>query len=77
MNANPYIVPVTDDTLAPRYRSGELVMVDPAVTPAPDDDVVVTLHDGRQVICTMDAIPAGDKAAIHCVIGRGSRNALA
>lgn len=41
---------VRGDSMHPRYRAGEFVVVEPGVEPQPGDDVVVALHDGRKLL---------------------------
>lgn len=47
---NAYALRVRGDSMHPRYRAGEFVVVEPGVEPLPGDDVVVALHDGRKLL---------------------------
>jgi len=49
-----YTIRIKGNSMAPRYRSGEYVVVDPGVRPKPGADVVVCLKDGRSLIKTLD-----------------------
>ena len=41
---------VRGDSMHPRYRAGEFIVVEPKVDPQPGDDVVVALRDGRKLL---------------------------
>lgn len=45
-----YAVRVRGDSMHPRYRAGEFVVVEPSVEALPGDDVVVALVDGRKLL---------------------------
>lgn len=45
-----YALRVRGDSMHPRYRAGEFVVVEPSVEALPGDDVVVALYDGRKLL---------------------------
>ena len=45
-----YAIRVQVDTLRPRIKSGELVIVEPSTEPEPGDDVLVLCKDGRRLL---------------------------
>lgn len=45
-----YALRVRGDSMHPRYRHGEFVVVEPSHEPQPGDDVVVRCHDGRKLL---------------------------
>lgn len=45
-----YAVRITDDAMHPRYRVGELALVDSSMPPADGDDVLVRCKDGRHMV---------------------------
>ncbi|WP_170067362.1 S24 family peptidase [Malikia spinosa] len=45
-----YALRVRGDSMHPRYRAGEFVVVEPSLEAQPGDDVVVALHDGRKLL---------------------------
>lgn len=45
-----YALRVTGDSMAPRYRAGEFIIVTPSIEPMPGMDVVVCLKDGRKML---------------------------
>lgn len=45
-----YALRVRGDSMHPRYRAGEFVVVEPSVEALPGDDVVVALVDGRKLL---------------------------
>lgn len=52
-----YALRVRGNSMRPRYRAGELVIVEPALAALPGDDVVVCMHDGRRMLkelCRID-----------------------
>ena len=51
---------VRGDSMHPRYRAGEFVVVEPSVEPQPGDDVVVALHDGRKLLKELNWVRDGE-----------------
>lgn len=49
-DANAYALRVKGDSMRPRIRSGEFVIVEPNHQPHPGDDVVVICTDGRRLL---------------------------
>lgn len=47
-----------DAAMPPRFRAGEAVLIELAAMPAPGDDVLLTLHDGRALVRELAAIDA-------------------
>ncbi len=47
---NAYALRVRGDSMRPRIRSGEFVIVEPNRTVRPGDDVVIVMHDGRRAV---------------------------
>lgn len=45
-----YALRVRGDSMFPRYRAGEFVIVEPNMDPQPQEDVVVILKDGRKML---------------------------
>lgn len=45
-----YALRVRGDSMHPRYRAGEFIVVEPSIEAMPGDDVVVALHDGRKLL---------------------------
>lgn len=45
-----YALRVRGDSMHPRYRAGEFVVVEPSVEALPGDDVVVAMLDGRKLL---------------------------
>lgn len=45
-----YALRVRGDSMHPRYRAGEFVIVEPSVEPQQGDDVVVLCRDGRKLL---------------------------
>lgn len=48
-----YALRVKGDSMSPRYRSGEFIVVTPAIEAMPSSDVVVRLKDGRKLLKTL------------------------
>ncbi len=46
--------------VSPRYRAGEAIIIDLAAIPAPSDEVLLVLHDGRMLVRELTAINAED-----------------
>ncbi len=49
-DANAYAVRVRGDSMHPRYRAGEFIVVEPGVEAQPGEDVVVRCRDGRKLL---------------------------
>lgn len=47
---NAYALRVRGDSMHPRYRAGEFIVVEPSIAALPGDDVVVALRDGRKLL---------------------------
>ena len=47
---NAYALRVRGDSMHPRYRAGEYIVVEPNIEAQPGDDVVVALMDGRKLL---------------------------
>lgn len=47
---NAYALRVRGDSMHPRYRAGEFIVVEPSIEAQPGDDVVVALRDGRKLL---------------------------
>ena len=45
-----YALRVRGDSMHPRYRAGEFIVVEPSIEPQTGDDVVVSLSDGRKLL---------------------------
>lgn len=50
---NAYALRVRGDSMHPRYRAGEFIVVEPNVAPQPGEDVVVICKDGRKLLKTL------------------------
>lgn len=47
---NTYALRVRGESMRPRIKSGEFIVVEPNTEPNPGDDVVVICHDGRKMV---------------------------
>ena len=47
---NAFGLRVSGDFMFPRINSGEFIVIEPTITPAPGDEVVIRLKDGRNMI---------------------------
>lgn len=47
---NAYALRCRGDSMKPRIKNGEFVIVDPSLTPAPGDEVLVKASDGRVMV---------------------------
>lgn len=45
-----YALRVKGDSMRPRIKNGEFIVIEPHHEPQPGDDVVVCLHDGRKLV---------------------------
>jgi phage repressor protein C with HTH and peptisase S24 domain len=50
LDRNAYALRVRGDSMHPRYRAGEFVVVEPNIEPQPQDDVVVCLVSGQKML---------------------------
>lgn len=55
-----YALRVRGDSMHPRYRTGEFIVVSPSIEPQPGDDVVVALRDGRKLLKELNWLRDGD-----------------
>lgn len=55
-----YAVRVRGDSMYPRYRAGEFVIVEPSIEPQPQDDVIVVCVDGRKMLKLLNWINADE-----------------
>lgn len=49
-NRDTYALRVRGESMRPRIKSGEFIVVDPHTAPVPGDDVVVVCADGRKMV---------------------------
>lgn len=52
-DANAYALRVRGDSMQPRYRTGEFIVVEPNMEAQPGEDVVVICRDGRKLLKTL------------------------
>lgn len=57
---NSYALRVRGDSMRPRIKNGEFIIVEPNHQPQPGDDVVVCLEDGRKMVKELLYIRDGD-----------------
>lgn len=55
-----YALRVRGDSMHPRYRAGEFIVVTPSTEAQPSDDVVVALKDGRKLLKVLNWIQDGE-----------------
>lgn len=55
-----YALRVRGDSMHPRYRAGEFIVVSPSIESQPGDDVVVSLTDGRKLLKQLNWIRDGE-----------------
>lgn len=55
-----YALRVRGDSMHPRYRAGEFVIVEPSIEPQPGDDVVTSCKDGRKMLKQLNWIRDGE-----------------
>jgi phage repressor protein C with HTH and peptisase S24 domain len=55
-----YALRVRGDSMHPRYRAGEFIVVTPSIVAQPSDDVVVALKDGRKLLKVLNWIQDGE-----------------
>lgn len=59
-DAAAYALRVRGDSMHPRYRAGEFIVVAPSTEPQLGDDVVVSLRDGRKLLKQLNWIRDGE-----------------
>lgn len=55
-----YALRVKGDSMHPRYRAGEIIVVTPSIEPVPGRDVVVKLKDGQKLLKQLNWIKSGE-----------------
>lgn len=55
-----YALRVRGDSMYPRYKAGEFIVVEPSLEAQPGDDVVVSLKDGRKLLKELNWIRDGE-----------------
>lgn len=55
-----YALRVRGDSMHPRYRAGEFIVVTPSIEAQPSDDVVVALKDGRKLLKVLNWVQDGE-----------------
>jgi len=55
-----YALRVKGDSMHPRYRAGEFIVVTPSIEPQPGRDVVVKLRDGQKLLKQLNWIRGGE-----------------
>lgn len=55
-----YALRVRGDSMHPRYRAGEFIVVSPSFEAQPGDDVVVSLKDGRKLLKQLNWLRDGE-----------------
>ena len=63
---NAFGIRVEDDDLEPRYRRGQILLVDTTLAPGDGDSVVADLADGRRVIGVWKRLGAGKIRLAPC-----------
>lgn len=53
IDVEAYALRVIGDALAPRYRAGEFIVLEPSFKPQPGDDVLVRCKNGRVHLCPL------------------------
>lgn len=53
-DANAYALRVKGDSMRPRIKPGEFVLIEPNTTPEPGDEVLVKTTDGRAMVKVLD-----------------------
>lgn len=59
-DTSAYALRVRGDSMHPRYRAGEFIVVEPSIEAQPGDDVVVSLVDGRKLLKELNWIRDGE-----------------
>ncbi len=59
-DTSAYAVRVKGDSMHPRYRAGEFIVVTPGIEATPGRDVVVKLRDGRKLLKQLNWIRDGE-----------------
>ena len=55
-----YALRVRGDSMYPRYKAGEFIVVEPSLEAQPGDDVVVSLKDGRKLLKELNWVRDGE-----------------
>lgn len=59
-DTSAYALRVRGDSMHPRYRAGEFIVVTPSIEAQPSDDVVVALKDGRKLLKVLNWVQDGE-----------------
>lgn len=59
-DSSAYALRVRGDSMHPRYRAGEFIVVEPSIEAQSGDDVVVSLTDGRKLLKELNWIRDGE-----------------
>lgn len=59
-DSSAYALRVRGDSMHPRYRAGEYIVVAPSIEPQTGDDVVVSLKDGRKLLKQLNWLRDGE-----------------
>ena len=59
-DANAYALRVRGDSMHPRYRAGEYIVIEPSIEPQTGDDVVVSMTDGRKMLKELNWMRDGE-----------------
>lgn len=59
-DSSAFALRVRGDSMHPRYRAGEFIVVEPSIEAQPGDDVVVALKDGRKLLKELNWIRDGE-----------------
>ena len=57
---NAYALRVRGDSMHPRYRAGEFVIIEPSIQPPEGEDVIVCCKDGRKMLKILNWIRDGE-----------------
>jgi len=57
---NAYALRVRGDSMHPRYRAGEFVIIEPGIQPPEGEDVIVCCNDGRKMLKILNWIRDGE-----------------
>lgn len=57
---NAYAVRVRGESMHPRYRAGEFVVIEPSIEPQEGDDVIVTCVNGRKMLKELSRMRDGE-----------------
>jgi phage repressor protein C with HTH and peptisase S24 domain len=59
-DTNAYALRVRGDSMHPRFRAGEFVVVEPSIQPQDGDDVIVLCTDGRKILKQLNWMRDGE-----------------